>query len=612
MAAAFAADFGLDRDTALRLSQPFGGGIARRADWCGALTGAFLVIGLKHGRVRAEDAAARDRTYALVQDFIARFTARHGEIKCRDLLGCDIGTPEGQKKAEELKLHQTKCEDLVRDAARHPRRDPLSPMSVSLAGLKVFVRTFGCQMNENDSEHIAGILVRAGAARAEGPEDADIVVVNTCAVRQKSEEKLYSYLGRLSRLKKKRRFLLGVAGCVAQVRRADLLGKRPYIDFVAGPDSYLDLPEIVGRAAEAPVVRTEFGRDWKEVGAASTVRQSAWSAFVPVMEGCDNFCAYCIVPFTPRPGEIPAAARASSKRSGRRGGGGRRSSCSARTSIPTGTRRPGPGSPACSRRSRPFPGSSGSASSPPTRRTSATTSSGPWPAHPKVCPALHLPLQSGSSRVLERMNRGYTREEYLALVGRLRRSLPELLLMTDIIVGFPGETEEDFEATCGLLGEVRFAGIFSFRYSPRPLTAAAAGPDDVPLEVKRRRLIALQALQKIDPDRDLPVLRRPGPPRSRHRPEPQGGRTLLRPHRRQSGRQLRCPRRLRPAASSPSASPAPAPTACTGRLWALNRDSPLRERSLQRAGSRAALHFGVNSDIICRLEPPNAGIKNSG
>jgi C_GCAxxG_C_C family probable redox protein len=117
VAAAFAADFGLDKDTALRLSQPFGGGIARRADWCGAVTGAFLVIGLKHGRVRAEDAASRDRTYALVQDFIARFTARHGQIKCRDLLGCDIGTPEGQKKAEELKLHQTKCEDLVRDAA---------------------------------------------------------------------------------------------------------------------------------------------------------------------------------------------------------------------------------------------------------------------------------------------------------------------------------------------------------------------------------------------------------------------------------------------------------------------------------------------------------------
>lgn len=117
LAAAFAAELGLDREAALRLAQPFGGGIARRADWCGAVTGAFLAIGLKHGRDRAEDTAARDRTYALVNEFIARFVARHGALKCRDLLGCDIGTPEGQKRAEELKLHQTKCEDYVRDAA---------------------------------------------------------------------------------------------------------------------------------------------------------------------------------------------------------------------------------------------------------------------------------------------------------------------------------------------------------------------------------------------------------------------------------------------------------------------------------------------------------------
>lgn len=117
VAAAFAPDFGLDKDTALRISQAFGGGIARKADWCGALTGAFLVIGLKHGRTKAEDAAARDRTYALVQEIIERFQVRHGHVKCRDLLGCDIGTPEGQKQADERKLHQTRCEDYVRDAA---------------------------------------------------------------------------------------------------------------------------------------------------------------------------------------------------------------------------------------------------------------------------------------------------------------------------------------------------------------------------------------------------------------------------------------------------------------------------------------------------------------
>jgi tRNA-2-methylthio-N6-dimethylallyladenosine synthase len=369
-------------------------------------------------------------------------------------------------------------------------------MSASLAGLKVFVRTFGCQMNENDSEHIAGVLAAAGAARAVGPEDADIVVVNTCAVRRKSEEKLYSYLGRLSRLKKKRPFLLGVAGCVAQVRKAALVEELPFVDFVAGPDNYLDLPEIVGRAAEAPVVRTAFGQDWREIGPAATVRETPWSAFIPVMEGCNNFCAYCIVPFSRgrekfRPlssivGEVRAAAEAGAVEVQLLG------------QNVNSYRDPGSG--------LGFAGLLEAVSAVPGIAWVRFITSHPknfgddiigaMAGNPKVCPALHLPLQSGSTRILERMNRGYGREDYLALVGRLRRSLPSLPLMTDVIVGFPGETEEDFEATCALLREVRFAGIFSFRYSPRPLTAAAAVPDDVPLEVKRRRLVALQALQK--------------------------------------------------------------------------------------------------------------------
>jgi tRNA-2-methylthio-N6-dimethylallyladenosine synthase len=369
-------------------------------------------------------------------------------------------------------------------------------LSFTLSGLKVFVRTFGCQMNENDSEHIAGILVRAGASVADRPEDADVVVVNTCAVRKKSEEKLYSYLGRLSRLKKKRPFLLGVAGCVAQVLKADLLEKLPFLDFVAGPDSYIDFPEIVGRAAESPTVRTDIGRDWREVAAESTVRGNPWSAFVPVMEGCDNFCAYCVVPFSrgrekfrPLPNILAEVRAASGKGAVEIQLLGQ--NVNSYRDPDSGLRFPGLLDAVCA-----VPG-------PVWVRfiTSHPKSFGDdiiraMAANGKACPALHLPLQSGSTRVLERMNRGYTREDYLALVARLKRSLPGILLTTDVIVGFPGETEEDFEATCGLLREVRFAGIFSFRYSPRPLTAAADVPDDVPLEVKRRRLIALQSLQK--------------------------------------------------------------------------------------------------------------------
>jgi tRNA-2-methylthio-N6-dimethylallyladenosine synthase len=369
-------------------------------------------------------------------------------------------------------------------------------MSDSLAGLKVFVRTFGCQMNENDSEHISGVLAGAGAERACGPEDADIVVVNTCAVRQKSEEKLFSYLGRLSCLKKKRPFLLGVVGCVAQIRQDALVEKLPFIDFIAGPDNYLELPEIVGRATGTPAVRTDLSREWKEFDSGSTVREAPWSAFIPVMEGCDNFCAYCIVPyargrekFRPLPnivGEVRAAAGAGALEVQLLGQNV--------NSYRDPDSRLG------------LAGLLDAVSAVPGIEWVRFITSHPknfgddiiraMAVDPKVCPALHLPLQSGSSRVLARMNRGYSREDYLALVGRLKHSLPALHLMTDVIVGFPGETEEDFEATCSLLREVRFSGIFSFRYSPRPLTAAAAVPDDIPLETKRRRLMTLQALQK--------------------------------------------------------------------------------------------------------------------
>ncbi|MBP7705638.1 MAG: tRNA (N6-isopentenyl adenosine(37)-C2)-methylthiotransferase MiaB [Candidatus Aminicenantes bacterium] len=369
-------------------------------------------------------------------------------------------------------------------------------MTPPLAGRKVFVRTFGCQMNENDSEHIAGVLVRAGAVQVDGPEGADVVVVNTCAVRRKSEEKLFSYLGRLSGLKRRRPFLLGVAGCVAQVRREDILARVPCVDFVAGPDSYPDLADIVARAAEAPAVRTDLGGDWREVGPGSTARGNSWSVYVPVMEGCDNFCAYCIVPFSRgrekyRPlGAVVAEVRAAAEAGARE--------VQLLGQNVNSYRDPGTGAdfPALLEAVCAVPG-------PDWVRfiTSHPKNFGDGLVRamaglPKVCPALHLPVQSGSSAVLARMNRGYDREDYLGLVSRLKRGVPGLLLSTDVIVGFPGETEADFEATCGLLREVGFAGVFSFRYSPRPLTAASELADDVPLEVKRRRLVALQALQR--------------------------------------------------------------------------------------------------------------------
>jgi tRNA-2-methylthio-N6-dimethylallyladenosine synthase len=362
--------------------------------------------------------------------------------------------------------------------------------------MKYFVRTFGCQMNENDSEHISGILARSGAARAASVEEADVIIVNTCAVREKSEEKLYSYLGRLSSLKKKRAVLIGVAGCVAQVYRETLFKKRPFIDFVVGPDNYLEIPAILEKAAVGPCLETGRGRAWREFGHPETVRESVTSAFVTVMEGCDKFCAYCVVPFSRgrekfRPcGDIVREVRDLAA-------DGYKEIQFLGQNV-NSYRDPGSG--------RGFADLLDEASAVAGIAWVRFITSHPrnfgddiiaaMARNPKVCRSLHLPLQSGSTAVLERMNRGYTRGDYLALVTHLKKALPGILLMTDIIVGFPGETEADFEETCDALRELRFAGIFSFRYSPRPLTAAARMTDDVPLEVKRRRLLALQNLQK--------------------------------------------------------------------------------------------------------------------
>jgi tRNA-2-methylthio-N6-dimethylallyladenosine synthase len=369
-------------------------------------------------------------------------------------------------------------------------------MTDRLDGLRFFIKTFGCQMNENDSEHIAGILAGAGAAKVETAEAGDVIIVNTCAVREKSEEKLFSYLGRLSALKKRRPVLIGVAGCVAQAHREKLFARSPSIDLVVGPDNYAEIPALLTGTGVRGRLRTGWGREWREIGHAQTLRESRISAYVPIMEGCDNFCTYCIVPFTRgrekyRPlgniiREIRELAEADFKEVQLLG------------QNVDSYRDPGSDrgfsdllDEACS-----VPGISWVRFLTSHPRDFGEPVIAAMARNPKICRQLHLPLQSGSTAVLERMNRGYGRDDYLHLVDALKAALPGIALSTDIIVGFPGETEEDFDATCDLLREVRFASIFSFRYSPRPHTAAARLEDDVPLSVKRRRLIRLQGLQK--------------------------------------------------------------------------------------------------------------------
>lgn len=363
----------------------------------------------------------------------------------------------------------------------------------------VFLETFGCQMNDNDSERMLGILKGINFARTDDPGSADLILINTCTVRDKAEQKVYSTLGRYRELKKDRPgLIIGVGGCVAQQQGEKLLKRAPHLDIVFGPHNVHRLRELLLEADSGHrVVATRLTEtiDSDEYGVSQPV--TGEKAFISIMRGCNNFCSYCIVPYTRGRevsrqsadiiAEIKAAASSGVKEVtllgqnvnsyGTSGGGN--------VSFPELLRM------VC--------GLDG------IKRVRFVTS------HPKdiseelmelfgnekkLCRHLHLPVQSGSDTVLEAMGRGYTRASYLAKIEKIRKLCPGISVTTDIIVGFPGETEEDFEATMALLRDVRFDNIFSFMYSPRPDTRAASFDGQLPAEVRARRLQALQEEQK--------------------------------------------------------------------------------------------------------------------
>ncbi len=369
-------------------------------------------------------------------------------------------------------------------------------MEKALENMKYHIHTFGCQMNENDSERIAGILRAAGAAFSSSLEESDLIVVNTCAVREKSEEKLYSYLGRLASLKKKKNIILGVVGCVAQLYKSEILDKAPFVDFILGPDNYGRIPDLLSCGHEEKCIATSWKRKFQDTPHELVARESDVSSYVTIMEGCNNFCAYCVVPFTRgrekfRPlehilQEVQYLAQKGYKEIQLLGQN-------------------------VNSYEDPDSGKDFSALLKDIDHVNGIEWIRFITSHPKnfseqiaktmkeaekVCRQLHLPVQSGSTSVLKRMNRGYTKEDYLNKISFIRDLMPDICLSTDIIVGFPGEREEDFEETLSILQEVRYTNIFSFRYSRRPLTAAARQSDTVSLEEKTRRLMELQKLQK--------------------------------------------------------------------------------------------------------------------
>ncbi|MCB2098886.1 MAG: tRNA (N6-isopentenyl adenosine(37)-C2)-methylthiotransferase MiaB [Parvularculaceae bacterium] len=402
------------------------------------------------------------------------------------------------------------------------------------AGRTVFVKTYGCQMNVYDSERMVSLLRPLGYRPVEAADGADLVILNTCHIREKAAEKLYSDLGRLRRTKdaSDRAMTVAVAGCVAQAEGAEVAARADIVDIVVGPQAYHRLPELIARAArrEGVVLDTDFSVDEKFDALARDRAAEGVSAYVTVQEGCDKFCAFCVVPYT-RGAEISRSAEAIIAETRRLAAGGVREvtllgqNVNAWASAPPPSARPGiwgfrpraDGTWGLGELCRALARIDG------LERIRFTTS------HPrdmddglidalgeetKLMPYLHLPVQAGSDRILKAMNRGHTAADYLSLIGRIRAARPDIALSGDFIVGFPGETSEDFEDTLALTRAVGYASAFSFKYSRRPGTPAAVMPKQVAEEEKDRRLEALQARIKTQRDafcdslvgKDLPVL----------------------------------------------------------------------------------------------------------
>jgi tRNA-2-methylthio-N6-dimethylallyladenosine synthase len=369
---------------------------------------------------------------------------------------------------------------------------------------KLYIKTYGCQMNVYDSARMADLLAPLGYAPVESVELADMVILNTCHIREKATEKVYSELGQLKRLKLRRAdeghpMLVAVAGCVAQAEGAEIVARQPAVDIVVGPQSYHRLPEMIARIARGAriALETDFPAEDKFDHLPKEQAINGPTAFLTVQEGCDKFCTFCVVPYTrgaefSRPGQQIVHEAERLAENGVRevtllgqnvnayyGEGPDGKKWSLAKLIGRLARIEG------------------------LERLRYTTS------HPrdmdedliaahgnveKLMPFLHLPVQSGSDRVLRAMNRGHTRDDYLKTLERIRAARSDIALSSDFIVGFPGESDDDFQATLSLVREAKFAQAFSFKYSARPGTPAALLARQIPDDVKSERLQILQAL----------------------------------------------------------------------------------------------------------------------
>jgi tRNA-2-methylthio-N6-dimethylallyladenosine synthase len=371
---------------------------------------------------------------------------------------------------------------------------------------KVHVKSYGCQMNVYDSRRMADTLAREGFVETAEPDDADLVILNTCHIREKAAEKVYSELGRLRVLKRNaaaegRDLMIAVAGCVAQAEGEEIIRRAPMVDLVVGSQNYHRLPDLITRASRGPVVETEFPIEDKFDHLAdptpAAVRARGVSAFVTVQEGCDKFCTFCVVPYT-RGAEVSRPVSKIAAEVERLAAAGVREITLIGQNV-NAYHGEGPDGRdwtlgALLARMAAIPG---------VERLRYTTS---HPrdvddtlieAHrdlPMLMPQLHLPVQSGSDRILAAMNRRHTAADYLRIIDKLRAARPDLAFSSDFIVGFPGETEQDFLATLRIIDAVGYAAAFSFKYSARPGTPAADRTDQIAEPEKADRLARLQTL----------------------------------------------------------------------------------------------------------------------
>ncbi len=361
---------------------------------------------------------------------------------------------------------------------------------------RAYIETWGCQMNLHQSEGIEGVLRQAGYTIVERIDDADVVLFNTCLVRQKAEEKVYGRIGAVHKLKRSRRVLFGIGGCLSQVNGKHLLGRFPVVDFVFGTSGHDSLPERIVAARNGDNGLAALTSSDRTIDEIPHHRASRNTAMVTITEGCSNFCTYCIVPFARGPMRSRPPERIVAEIRREVGAGYPEILLLGQNVDSYGSDRPefGDFSQLLQRIAPIGPPRIRFTSSHPRDITPAVLNV--VASQPRICNHIHLAAQSGSDRILAAMNRGYTRAQFLETADAARRIIPGVNLTTDLIVGFPGETDKDFSDSVRLLKEARFGSVFVASFSPRPGTRAATMPNPVPEGVKQERLHHVLDLQR--------------------------------------------------------------------------------------------------------------------